>query len=185
MNVYDFDNTIYKGDSTADFIIWCVKRKPQLAFKLLSCGASYISYITKNNSKTNFKEKMYSFLQWIDDIDGEVNEFWKEHIKNIKTWYKNQQRDDDVIISASPEFLLRPLCNRIGINHLIASVVDKKTGFYSGINCFGAEKVRRLRNEYGGSNIESFYSDSKSDEPLAELADNAYLVNGDEITEWE
>ena len=66
MNVYDFDNTIYKGDSTADFIIWCVKRKPQLAFKLLSCGASYISYITKNNSKT----KKFAVLTSGGDASG-------------------------------------------------------------------------------------------------------------------
>ena len=184
MNVYDFDNTIYRGDSTADFILWSVRRKPSLVLSLFSCGLPYLAYITKNGSKTHFKERMYSFLQKIDDIDRETELFWDEHMGNIKDWYKNQHRDDDVIISASPEFLLKPICRRLNIRNLIASVVDKNTGFYSGINCFGAEKVRRFYKEYGGE-IENFYSDSRSDEPLALIADNAYLVDGDKITPWD
>lgn len=184
MNVYDFDNTIYRGDSTADFILWSIKRKPSLVLSLCSCGLPYLAYIIKNGSKTHFKEKMYSFLQKIDDIDKETEIFWDEHMVNIKDWYKNQHLDDDVIISASPEFLLKPICRRLNIRNLIASVVDKKTGFYSGINCFGAEKVRRFYEKYNGK-IENFYSDSRSDEPLALLADSAYLVNGDKITPWK
>ena len=35
MNVFDFDKTIYEGDSTLDFILWCLRRKPGLALRLL------------------------------------------------------------------------------------------------------------------------------------------------------
>ena len=28
MNVYDFDKTIYKGDSTLDFYFFCLRKKP-------------------------------------------------------------------------------------------------------------------------------------------------------------
>ncbi len=45
------------------------------------------------------------------------------------------RKEDDVIISASPEFLLRPICNRLGIRHLIASRVDARSGAYDGQNC--------------------------------------------------
>jgi len=30
MNVYDFDGTIYNGDSTVDFFLFALKRKPSL-----------------------------------------------------------------------------------------------------------------------------------------------------------
>lgn len=186
MNVYDFDDTIYRGDSTADFIFRCLKKKPSLAFKIASCGVPFIAYLTKRGSKTAFKEKMYSFLQKIDNIDKEVEDFWNENLHNIKSWYKKQQRDDDVIISASPEFLLAPICKKLGIKYLIASQVNKTTGIYSGINCYGTEKVRRFYEVFGeGTEIDSFYSDSQSDKPLADLASNAYLVDGDKITQWE
>lgn len=184
MNIYDFDNTIYKGDSTADFIMWSIRRKPTLIFKIATCVKPFFAYLAKRGTKTAFKEKMYSFLQNIEDIDSELEEFWGEYIVNIKDWYKKQQREDDLIISASPEFLLRPVCKRIGIKHLMASRVDKKTGFYTGENCYGKEKVRRFYEEYEGG-AEEFYSDSKSDAPLAEISKTAYLVDDDKISEWK
>lgn len=37
-NIYDFDKTIYDGDSTVDFFLFCLKREPILilfCFKVL------------------------------------------------------------------------------------------------------------------------------------------------------
>ena len=67
---------------------------------------------------------------------------------------------------------------------LLASRVDKHTGKTDGENCHGAEKVRRLRETYPDVEIAAFYSDSRSDSPLAELAEHAYLVHGQERTPW-
>jgi len=92
---------------------------------------------------------------------------------------------DDVIISASPEFFLKPACNMLGIRHLIASPVDAKTGKHRGENCHGKEKVRRFRALFPDASVEEFYSDSYSDTPMAELAEKAYLVKGDTITDWK
>ena len=95
-----------------------------------------------------------------------------------------QQREDDVIISASPEFLLKPICIRLGISNLMASVVDKRTGMYLGINCHGEEKVRRFYKKFN-QEIDEFYSDSFSDAPLANIAKKAYLVDGDILIPWD
>ena len=60
MNVYDFDKTIYYGDSTADFYLFCLKRHKKiltLAPSLL--GAFLKFYVFKKGTKTDFKEKMY------------------------------------------------------------------------------------------------------------------------------
>lgn len=46
---------------------------------------------------------MYRFLTYCD-TEKDVNDFWKEYIGNIKPFYLEQKKDDDVIISASPEF---------------------------------------------------------------------------------
>ena len=117
-------------------------------------------------------------------MDRWDEEFWDENAEHIKEWYLLQQREDDVVISASPEFLLRPICRRLGIHYLLASVVDKRTGMYYGLNCYGEEKVRRFRQTFDGE-IDAFYSDSFSDAPLANLAKRAYLVDGDQILPWE
>ena len=144
MNVYDFDKTIYYGDSTADFYLFCLKRHKKiltLAPSLL--GAFLKFYVFKKGTKTDFKEKMYRFLTYCD-TEKDVNDFWKEYIGNIKPFYLEQKKDDDVIISASPEFLLKPVCKRLKIKKLMASKVDMHSGKYSGVNCHGKEKVKRF-----------------------------------------
>lgn len=125
---------------------------------------------------------MYRFLTRINpEID--IKMFWDTHEKNIKGWYLKQKKDDDIIISASPEFLLNPICERLGIKNLTASKVDVHTGKYSGVNCHGEEKVRLFRELYGGE-IDEFYSDSRSDTPLAEISKKAFMVKGDKIEDW-
>lgn len=184
MNVYDFDDTIYKGDSTRDFVLWCIKKNPVLVLHHAKTGVAFCAYKSKLVNKTYFKEKMYGFLQRIPNIDSWVEEFWDTHIKNIKSFYLNHKKPDDVIISASPEFLLAPICNRLGIKYLIASRVDRHTGFYKGLNCFGEEKVLRFNDKLGG-HIDEFYSDSLSDTPLAKLADKAFLVKDETLIPWK
>lgn len=184
MNIYDFDNTIYDGDSTADFYFFCLKRHKKIIALFPSLLFSFIKfYIFKIGTKTQFKEKMYRFLNFCN-TEKDVFDFWSVNKTKIKGFYLNQQRDDDIIISASPEFLIKPICKELGIKYVIASKVNSKTGKYSGINCHGEEKVRRLNECLGNVQIEKFYSDSISDAPLANLAKEAYVVNKNKIYEW-
>lgn len=185
MNAYDFDNTIFCGDSTARFYAFELKRHPKILKKAPSlAGAFFRFYVFKKGNKTEFKQTMYRFLTCVKDIDGEVDAFWEANYNRIKPFYLKQKQNDDVIISASPEFLLSPACKKLGLNNLIASNVDKKTGRYDGINCHGKEKVRRFREKFGNAVIEEFYSDSYSDTPMAEAAKKAFMVKNDEITPW-
>lgn len=186
MNVYDFDNTIFKGDSTAKFYLFCLRRHKKIIFCSPSLLKAFLSYyVFKKGDKTDFKEKMFGFLRYCENIDEDIHEFWERNIKNIKKFYILQKNNDDVIISASPRFLLTPACEKLDIKYLIASEVDKKTGKYTGINCHGSEKVRRFRKQFGETEIDNFYSDSYSDTPLAEIALKAFLVKGDTITAWK
>ena len=60
-----------------------------------------------------------------------------------------------------------------------------QSGKYIGENCHGKEKVRRFREEFGEAQIDAFYSDSHSDDPMAETAKKAFLIKGEEILDWE
>lgn len=182
MNVYDFDETIYDGDSTVDFYKYCLRLKPYIIFRFPFVTA--VRFLLDSRKKLLFKERFYRFLSAFDDIDKTVEHFWDSHEKNIKRWYTENRRADDVVISASPEFLLEPICKRLGISVLMASVVDKKTGLYSGENCWGKEKVRRFYERFEDGKIDCFYSDSYSDAPLAEIAKSAFIVKKNEITDW-
>ena len=184
MNAYDFDKTIYDGDSTADFYLFCLKRhKKNLLLAPSLLGAALRYYVGKKGSKTEFKEVMYRFLRRCD-VERDVADFWQGHRAKIKRFYLAQQQQDDVIISASPAFLLQPICRQLGIRRLIASEVSPETGLYYGVNCHGEEKVRRFREQFGDAVIDRFYSDSHSDDPLARIARQAYLVKGETLSPW-
>ena len=176
MNVYDFDKTIYRRDSSTDFILFLYRKKPSLLrFAPRQAFAALRYYVFRSISKTQMKERFFSLFSACDAA-ARVPEFWSGHRNGIYDWYKAQHREDDVIISASPRFLLEPVCRELGITRLIASEVDPKNGCFVGENCHGAEKLRRFRAQFPDETIHEFYSDSRSDTPLAEAAEDAFLI---------
>ncbi len=183
-NVYDFDKTIYLRDSTADFYFYCLRRYPSILAELPLTALYFALYALQRCSKTIFKEKMYRFLRHLPDADRLVRDFWQEHRGHMAAYYSQVRRSDDIIISASPEFLLEPIAEQMGFGTLIASRVDKKTGLYNGLNCYGQEKVRRLKELLPHVEINRFYSDSLSDTPLATLAKEAFFIRNGIPEPW-
>ena len=184
MNVYDFDGTIYRGDSSVDFYLFCLRRHPSVLARFPSQAAAFFRYRRKKCNKTAMKQVFFSYLAKISDLDAELCAFWASHEKNIFPYYIEQKRSDDVIISASPEFLLAPICEKLGVPAPIGSRVDRKTGEFSSKNCHDTEKVARFREIYGDAEIERFYSDSRSDSPLAFLAGEAFFVKKGTPEPW-
>ena len=124
--------------------------------------------------KTRFKGVLYRFLTQVPDVQREVRLFWRACEANIQGPCHPQA--GDLVISASPEFLLRDVCAARGLL-LLASPVDPHTGRTLGPNCSGEQKVVRFREAFPGQDIDGFYSDSHNDDPLAALAAHAHLVD--------
>ena len=183
-NAYDFDKTIYKGDATLDFYFYCIKRHPIILLEIPRNIGCFFLYLFGLCSKKRFKENFFRFLKHIESIDDELAHFWDAHKSKIAAFYLAGRNENDIIISASPEFLLAPICGVLNIRNLIASKVDKVTGIYDGENCWGKEKLRRLAEEMPEAEIANFYSDSLSDAPMAEAAENAHMVKKDKIMAW-
>lgn len=184
MNVYDFDKTIFDGDCSMDFYFYNLKRHPAVLKALPIQAYGTFLYWIKRIEKTEFKQMNYRYFQYLKNIDEDISLFWEKNISRIKPWYLDQKREDDVIISASPEFLVKPVTDKLNIK-LIGSLVDKVTGEYDGMNCYHEEKVIRFRELYNLSDMDAFYSDSKSDQPMAKFAKKAFMVKGDLISPWE
>ena len=182
-NIYDFDKTIYDGDATLDFCFFCFKKKPIMLFLLPYYIYIVVQYKLKRISKKKFKEKFYIFLTYLPNVDLYIELFWRQKRYKIQEWYLKRKQNTDIIISASPYFLLLPICIELNVN-LIASEVDKYSGLYHGENCYGEEKVIRLMKAFPDVEIGDFYSDSLSDLPLAKLSQNSYLVNKNKINKW-
>ena len=184
MNVYDFDGTIYDGDSSKDFYFFVLKKYPKILKYLLCQLKGIFGYALNCFDKTRANEYFFCFLQGIPKIEECLEEFWNLNENKIMKWYMKQQKEDDIIISASPDFLLRPICKRLGIHSLIASNVNIYTGKFEGPNCYGKEKIVRFRKEYPNNSIDNFYSDSISDIYLKEIAYNGFLVRNNAIEQW-
>lgn len=181
VNLYDFDGTIYDGDSSVDFYLFCLKRNITI-IKFIPMFILYvILYKFKLKSKEEMKERLFKFVIVFDNIDTLVQQFWEINRKKIKQFYLNKTHERDIIISASPYFILEPICKDLGVKDLIASDVDKLTGKYNGNNCLGVKKVEILNKKYKNIIVEETYSDSKKDIPMLRLAKSCYMVKGDKV----
>lgn len=184
MNAYDFDKTIYRRDCSVTFYLWCVRRYPRIARRWPRLVCDAVLYRMKRIDKHVFMERLYQYLHDVPDVPAEAERFWDANEADMHIWYKKAWQPDDLIISASPDFLIRPIAYRLGVRNVLASPLSPVTGLYEGERCHGAGKVRALRTAFPDAQIDAFYSDSLSDAPMARIAKKAYLVRGETISDW-
>lgn len=183
--LYDFDGTIYDGDSSVDFFKFCLKKDKTIYKMLPKLAIKYLAYKSKNITDTELKEYVFSFLKNFKNIDKVVKEFWETHESKIKSFYLEKKHDQDIIISASPKFLLKPICEKLKVKDLIASDVDKTTGKFKKPNNRGEEKVKEFYKKYPNAEILEMYSDSMHDKPLLDLAKKSYFVKKNKIYDYK
>lgn len=186
MNIYDFDETIFYPNSAWTFGSWCYWRhfpRTLLAFPYTLWAA--IQLLFGRISMITFKIKMFYFMRFVPDPERDIREFWDKYEGNISAWYLKQKSPDDVIVSATPDFLINEIGRRLGVQ-VVASRVDVKTGKLIAPVCADEEKVRRIKEAYPDSVIKEAYSDSTVDAPMIELAEKAYMVidKGQKIIPW-
>ena len=185
MNVYDFDNTIYKGESALHFFFYYIKKTPSLLKYCPRVFYALIKYkagkITVEKALEDYAPAVEEYIRSIPDLKADAVDFWDKHIKNIKPFYKELQRDDDVIVTGSPENTMQEVCKRLGIKHCVGSLIDEETGKITRL-CIRSRKVPAFFEAFPDAEIENFYTDSpKNDAPLIELSKNAYHVKGNKI----
>ena len=185
MNVFDFDKTILRGDCSALFTRYCFRHYPGVRGHILRALLRAVPMKVGLMSLQAWKEELFGFFSLVPDMESAVENFWADHVSRVYPWYLSVRKRDDVVISASPEFLVAYACGRIGISCAMGSPVDMHTGKFLGPNCNRAEKVRRYKEIFGDRPIEYFYSDSHSDDPLAALAAQAFLIKGGHIRPWK
>ena len=187
MNVYDFDGTIYNGDSGVDFVKFAFAKKPLLVFShLFKCIGPVIKYkLGKTDFKTA-KSKVFSFVGKIENLEEMTEAFAKKNKHKIKDYYPGNRKEDDIVISASLDFYLVPLCKEIGLNNVMCTKYDVKNGVIIGENCKGPEKVRRFEEVYGADAIiENAYGDSNGDIQLLNRAQKGFMIKKQEVTVYK
>ncbi len=184
LNVYDFDDTILDGDSERYFWKYIFEKYPDWKWAKLRFKIYRFLVERKLVNEERASSNVYKFLRKIPDVQAVVEEFWLEHKKYIKKWYLENRRENDVVISATPEFILKPIMRELGIKHLIASQMDERTGQVFGKLNFGEEKVLNYKKQFGERKPTCFYSDSDRDLPMAKFSQKAIKVTGVELKNW-
>ncbi len=184
MNCYDFDKTIYKKDSAISLLFFAIKKKPVLFFYLFYIAILSVLHKCKLLKTKTFKEKYFGFLSRFDDKEKLIDEFWEKEQKNINDWYLEQKKDTDVICSASPEFVIKPIMKKINPeSKVFATNMDSETFKIEGENLKGEQK-RILLESKGFVHFDASYTDSLSDFPLYDMSDKKYFVVNGKVYEF-
>ena len=184
MNVYDFDDTLFDHNSTSGFYFYELRRHPGLARFWPRQLWGFLLYGLRLIDVTAMKSHLYCFLKGVSAAADDAESFWDANISHIHSWYAQRRRDDDLVISGSPYFIVAPACRRLGIKRVLASDVDPATGLVKGPNCSGNEKTARFKASPYFGPVEEFYSDSRHDQPMADMARRAWLVRGERLVAW-
>ena len=185
MNVFDFDNTIYDGESTFDFYLFCVKHHPKAIKFMFIVVWSLIKYkmcLVSETQLMNLAETYISgLLRCCPDAKELAEKFWEKKFGKIKPFFKDVFSEDDVIVTASFGFLLRPVLNKLGVKNALMSEVDLEKAEVIRL-CYRKNKVKLFNENFPDAYVKDVYTDSLNDTPLMSLAhENVYLVKGNKV----
>ena len=185
---FDFDGTITFKDTLLEIIKYrhgiaglyagMLKISPWLVamkLKLISnqtAKEKLLTHFFKNTSLADFQK----------DCDAFINATFSSLIRpaaleQIKKY--NASGVQVVIVSASPQNWIMGWCKANNL-HCIATILETKnniiTGKIQGLNCYGEEKVRRIKAAYNLSDYDeiSCYGDTSGDKPMLALGTKAY-----------
>lgn len=184
MKVFDFDNTLYHGESAVDLAMYMIRHNrriirwvPYIFWNLLKYKLCLISKSAMTRKVERF---MQSCMPTREALYAHVRDFWKHNRHKLDADMIRRVRPEDAIISAGPDFLLRPIHKRLGTSHLICSEVDIERKKVIYLN-FRDHKVRRYREKFGDTVLEAFYTDSYNDRAMMDIAERVYLVKKGQI----
>lgn len=186
--LFDFDGTLTKRDTLFDFIIYAVGI-PKTILGLVLLSPILISYKIGlyNNQKAKEKVVSHFFKGWNAKMFAELgSEYSKNRLpKILKTsgierlkWHINSGHDV-AIVSASIEEWIIEWTNKMDIK-LIATQLEKNEGILTGEfetnNCYGAEKVKRIKEYYNLREYKFIYAygDTTGDKQMLKLADQSF-----------
>ena len=185
MQVFDFDNTIYHGESTFDFAMFIIKRKKSL----LKCAPGITLLLIKYKRckmnalefQTELEKFTGPFLQNKEFIKKSVQDNRKKNRKKLDQNIIKKIKKNDVILTCSPSFLIKEIENDLNTKNIVATEIDIDEGKIHFLN-FGKNKVKIFQEKFPKKKIQTVYTDSYNDKALMDVAKNVYLVKKGKCT---
>ena len=182
---FDFDGTLTIRDSFTQFLRW--RAGPGgWALGLVKMTRATAAYARDRDRGAIKAASVRIFLGGVSraDLEADAARFadatWDRFMRPdaLKVWEDWGQRGAyRVIVTASPEITVAPFARRLGAEGLLGTHLtfddrDRITGAFSGPNCRGEEKVRRLREVFGHDlKLAAAYGDTSGDTEMLAIAD--------------
>ena len=177
--IFDFDGTITRKDSFIEFLIFTHGRTT-VFLKSVSLLPMVIGYLFKTVPNWKLKEHFLDcfYKGWsLDRFNRTADQFAVGHLSSIirpmaverLRWHKRAGHQI-VVVSASLDNYLRPWCKKENIDLLATELEirnNRLTGRIQGTNCYGEEKMRRLKEHYRLADYEYTYAYGDSGGDLA------------------
>ena len=183
--LFDFDGTLSCRDSNVAFAKYCFRHSIRPWFFLPLMGVCAISRLFVPDGIW-WRENIRRFMtpQMVKKF---APGFIKQHKLERFGWAKERvqsERDAGrkvLMISASPDYLLRPLVRDMKFDAVFCSEMDKKKPWKYEFLCWGKNKVL-IMDEWAKENkiiphVIRAYSDSKSDLPMMGIAEEQVWIN--------
>lgn len=190
MNViafFDFDGTVILGDSFYKFLFY--KKNGSVAGKIVRALPVLLQWKTGLIKNGKAKEKVFSlFFKGMEQ--QKFAKYCKEFADKIlpailndkavtKMDWHRQQGHTIVIVSASIENYLQYFatsCQAKLLGTRVEIIDDKLTGKFNGANCYGVEKVNRIKNVFDIATYDEIYvyGDSRGDREMLAIATHPF-----------
>lgn len=179
IKVFDFDNTIYRGESSVDLALFMIKNNKKILLYLPSIFVNMIKYKLCLVKKEKLIKKINNFMSAIifdrKELLELVERFWSKKIHKLDRKMLNRINRDDVIITAGPDFLIHGIKKLLNTNNIISSEIDEAKNKMKYFN-FGDNKVKRYKELYGDKRISCLFTDSYNDRALMDISDKVFIV---------
>ena len=179
MKVFDFDNTIYRGESSIDLAVYMIRNNKKIILYLPMIFTNLVKYklcmIGRREMETILNDFCQAVMEDKDDIPGIIERFWQTHAHKLNKGILKLIGPEDIIITAGPDILINGIRDRLNTDHIISSEVDLDGRCFTYLN-FKDNKLKRYRELYGDRPIDVFYTDSYNDRALMEISERVYLV---------
>jgi phosphoserine phosphatase len=179
VKVFDFDNTIYRGESSVDFSFYMIRYNRKILRYIPTILLSLVGYklvlLKKESLESIINNFFAGVLEGTESSSDYVKSFWDTNAHKLNRQILQLVEPEDVIISASPILLLDGIREHLNTDKIIGTEVDlaqKKITWFN----FGDNKVKRYRTLYGDQKIDAFYTDSQNDKELMLISREVYIV---------
>ncbi len=183
VGLFDFDGTLARGDSALPFILFTLRRYPRALIEFTYLAALAPGYGLGLVTKKRIKNAMLKILMHVPPPEREAlarnfhdrvirPRYFAKGLERVG-WHK-QQGHTLILATASVDFYMNHIAGQLGFDVLVATrTAIEPVPTVTGANCYGQEKVKRLKEldlyEQTDWANSWAYSDHLSDRPILEL----------------